>query len=156
MQLYQQRSTNRHISAYINVGGGIASTGGWHGKSQFQPGVNLSCTKGTETTDCVMRRFLDQGTPVIHLTETQKLARQFGLADTDESWRATSLPLSLGSGPSRLLALLVLLTILAVLRAFILTDLGYQLLRDLLIRARLNRRPASRMVGQPTGPQLMV
>ena len=155
MQLYQQRSTNRHIAAYINVGGGIASTGGSHGKSQFQPGVNISCIKGTETTDCVMRRFLEQGTPVIHLAETQKLARQFGLADTDESWHATSLPLSLGNGPSRLLAFLVLLAILAVLRAFILTDLGFRLLRDLLSRARLNRRPALRMVGQPSGPQLM-
>ena len=155
MDLYEREAGDRPIAAYINVGGGAASTGGIDGKSQFRPGLNVAAAAGAEPVDCVMRRFVDRGTPAIHLAETQRLARRFRLSNEDESWQIAASPLVVSRRPSRLGALAALLLIVCVLRGFVLTDLGYQLFRDLLNWARITKQPSLRVVGQPAGPQLM-
>ena len=148
---------DRAIAAYINVGGGIASTGGDQGKALFRAGVNRGPTSKARTPclDCVMCRFLDEGTPVIHLAQTQLLARRFGFSEAGDSWQVATAGAIPGNGPSRWLAFFVLVAIIAMLRAVILSDLGHQLLHDLLRFTRLTKQPALRVVGQADGPQLM-
>ena len=79
MQLYHSTAAEQPIRAYINVGGGVASTGGQQSDHSFRPGLNLVVNRSGQV-DCVMARFAKQEVPVIHLTELRQLAIRYGMA----------------------------------------------------------------------------
>lgn len=79
MALYQELAGNNPIKVYINVGGGTTSVGTTVGKKMFQPGLNLHPPASEVNIDSVMKRFIDNDVPVIHVTQIEKLARRYGL-----------------------------------------------------------------------------
>ncbi len=132
MAIYQRVAAGRPIKAYINIGGGTVSVGKAIGKQMYQPGLNLQPPPGATDIDSVMTRFAKTGTPVIHMVEIRRLARQYNLPT-----ELATMP-SPGEGElfgaqrsSRLLAALVLVAILLSLRSIVLTDWSYQLAQRL-------------------------
>ncbi len=79
MRLYHEHADGVPIKAYINVGGGATSVGTHEGKKQFDPGLNLKAPLGEKLEDSVMSRFAKAGVPVLHFTQTEELAMQYGL-----------------------------------------------------------------------------
>ncbi len=79
MLLYHEHADGAPIKAYINVGGGATSVGTHEGKKQFDPGLNLKAPLGEKLEDSVMSRFAKAGVPVLHFTQTEELAMQYGL-----------------------------------------------------------------------------
>ena len=133
MSLYRKNSPTNPITAYINVGGGVASCGGSAGKVQFRQGLNREVVAASgsaagssappEAVDCVALRFLRQGVPVIHLSDTSAIARQCGMPLEEMGTTAAvgTGPLYASIGPSRGGALLLLSTILTALHCLIRT-----------------------------------
>ena len=128
MELYARRAQRRPIAAYINVGGGVASTGGRAAGQDFLPGLNRPATtqfgamlSPTSTVDSVMTRFRRQGVPVIDLRNVEALASKYGLPMT-----ATATPVadvkSIGRAaaqPRRELAFLVLVVVLVAMHVVV-------------------------------------
>jgi len=87
LAIYRERAGSSRIAAYINVGGAIASVGTPADKRAFRPGLNRRPPIDGTTLDSVMSRFADSGVPVIHLSQMEVLAREYGLPT-----RPTELP----------------------------------------------------------------
>ncbi len=144
MQVYDSRVGNRPVKAYINVGGGSASVGTHVGKKQFSPGLNMDVPRGEGLADSVMLRYAERRIPVIHISSIEVLAKSFGVkADSD-----TDPPLGVGSvyiqaEPNRWLAAGGVLTVLAVMLAFIRLDVGMRILRG---RRKENTKQPQQMV----------
>jgi poly-gamma-glutamate system protein len=64
---------------YLNIGGGRAAVGIRPFKRLLKPGLIFSDLPAAERADSVIRRFLKEGVPVIHLGEIKELARQYRL-----------------------------------------------------------------------------
>ena len=64
---------------YLNIGGGRAAAGVRSFKRLLKPGLLFSDLPVGRRTDSVIRRFLKEGIPVIHLGELNELARQYRL-----------------------------------------------------------------------------
>jgi poly-gamma-glutamate system protein len=64
---------------YLNVGGGRAAAGIRPFKRLLRPGLLFSDLPVGERADSVIRRFLKEGVPVIHLGEIKEFARQYRL-----------------------------------------------------------------------------
>lgn len=77
MEIYQHSGVP--IAAYINIGGGTASTGINIGKEWFKTGINKKLPRAVRKNPSVMRRFLEQGIPVINMRNVRVLARRYGL-----------------------------------------------------------------------------
>jgi len=144
-EIYQERSGDRPIAAYVNVGGGTAAVGTRLGKRLFEPGLNRRAPAGSSRFDSVMARFVQDGVPVIHLVKVQQLAQRYGLR-----LEFTRLP-DVGEGKvyfreqySALLTWAVLITILACLWVFVRSDLGLSVLQSR--RERRKKRPPEEMV----------
>jgi poly-gamma-glutamate system protein len=79
MALYRDASGGKPIRAYVNVGGGTSSVGTRRSKFAFQPGVNRQTPPKAALIDSVMARFLDEGIPVVHLLQINRMAQRYGL-----------------------------------------------------------------------------
>jgi poly-gamma-glutamate system protein len=64
--------------AYVNVGGGVASAGTRSARILLKPG-NLPDVPEGDERDSVIRRFLKEKIPVIHVENIRQLAREYGL-----------------------------------------------------------------------------
>ena len=64
---------------YLNVGGGRAAAGIRPLKRLLKPGLLSADLPAGERTDSVIRRFLKDGIPVIHLGDVKELARHYRL-----------------------------------------------------------------------------
>ncbi len=71
--------TKTRPKVYLNVGGGRAAAGVRPFKRLLRPGLLFSDLPAGERTDSVIRRFLKEGVPVIHLGEIKELARSYRL-----------------------------------------------------------------------------
>jgi poly-gamma-glutamate system protein len=155
---YRRAASGTPIKAFLNVGGGVASTGGEKGQHLFQAGLNRHVGAAAAQVDCVMARFAASGTPVIHLNHVQELAAQWGFPVAPETFP------ELGVGrpfqdqqPNRWLALVVLVGILASMRCCVWSGKGQLALRRL---PRWLQAHAPVAIHAPneldTEPQLMV
>jgi len=131
MRIYQAAATDSSegaIKAYVNVGGGVASTGGSAAKRQYRPGLNRTLPQDVLQTDSVMARFAARGIPVLHLGHVRALARRYGfpLAPVEMPAVGCGRPFH-RQAPSRPLATAGLLLILGLLQAFVLTDWSHRL-----------------------------
>jgi poly-gamma-glutamate system protein len=79
MAIYRDHAGSKPIRAYINVGGGTSSVGTRRSKFAFQPGINRRTPPRAALIDSVMARFLDEGTPVIHFLQVNRMAQRYGL-----------------------------------------------------------------------------
>lgn len=139
MRIYRERAKGQTIKAYINVGGGLISVGGTEGKKVYRPGLNLQAPRGALQVDCVMTRFMRQGTPAINLVQVNELAEQYELPLAPDSLP----PIGEGSAfvkreYNRWLAGGILVLILIGLRTLLFTDIGVRLLKG---RGTSRQRP---------------
>jgi poly-gamma-glutamate system protein len=163
MQIYTTKAGIKPIKLYVNVGGGVVSTGGSEAKRQYQPGLNRTLPVGVQEVDSVMGRFSRQGIPVIHLGKVRALAQRYGFPYAPKQMPAVGMGRPFhAQAPSRWLAALSLLSILGLMHAFVLTDWGYQMKRQaqfLYQRFRGQEAQAHppRLAGATSkGPRLMV
>jgi hypothetical protein len=162
MRIYETADSNP-IKAYVNVGGGIASTGGSEAKRQYQPGLNRAVPRNLLETDSVMARFAGQGIPVIHLGQVRALARRYGfpIAPTEMPVVGSGRPFH-RQAPSRPLAAAGLLLVLGLLHAFVLTDWGHRMEQQARflfqrLRGREDRPRYPQLAGKSgQAPRLMV
>ena len=162
MDLYQQLADGQEIKAYINVGGGVASTGGQHGKHLFRPGLTRRASRSALQVDSVMTRFAREGRPIIHMIEARRLAERYAMpiAPTELPELGTGRAYT-RTGANRWLAAIVLLTILLALRSYMLTSWGYRIetwFASLRARQKVRLRVVSDASKEPqlAEPQLMV
>lgn len=142
MKVIDEKAAGNLIKAYINVGGGTASVGTHVGKKQFKPGLNLERPAGAELVDSVMLRFAERGVPVIHLSNLETLAKQYGLPSEPKGIP----PVGQGSvfvkaEYNRWIALAGLVAIFAAMLAFIRTDVGSRILRSAALRKDRANQP---------------
>jgi len=64
---------------YINVGGGVAAVGPRTFKKSLKPGLILAEAPVEDKNDSVIRHFLKEDIPVIHIEDVKELARHYGL-----------------------------------------------------------------------------
>ena len=76
MALYFRQANPR---AFINVGGGVASTGIRSFKRFLRPGLILADMPTDTKTDSVINRFLKEKISVIHIENVKQLAGHYGL-----------------------------------------------------------------------------
>lgn len=79
MAIYHDEAGAKPIRAYINVGGGTSSVGTRRSKFAFQPGINRRTPPRAALIDSVMARFVDEGIPVIHFLQINRMAERYGL-----------------------------------------------------------------------------
>lgn len=76
MAIYFRKSAPK---AYINVGGGIVSAGVRAFKLSVKPGLLKKGAITNTSSDSVIRRFLEENVPVIHLGNIRRLAKEDGM-----------------------------------------------------------------------------
>ncbi len=162
MDLYEQLADGQEVKAYINVGGGVASTGGEHGKHLFRPGLTRRASRAALQVDSVMTRFAREGRPIIHMIEARRLAERYAMpiapAELPELGTGRAYT---RTGANRWLAGAVLLTILVALRSYMITSWGYRIetwFASLKARQGIRLRIVSDTANEPQlgEPQLMV
>ena len=84
---------NAPPKVYINVGGGVVSAGVRAFKLSVKPGLLMKDAIANTSSDSVIRRFLQEEIPVIHLGNVRRLAREYGLPIAP----ATMTPIGVGS-----------------------------------------------------------
>ena len=77
--LYSKYANGRPIKAYINIGGGTASTGPPAIDQYFEPGLITSATPKAFAVESVTGHFLKQGVPVINFSGIATIAARYGL-----------------------------------------------------------------------------
>lgn len=77
--LYAEYSGGRPIKAYINIGGGSASTGPPSIDQFFEPGMITSARPRAFAVDSVTGHFLKQDVPVLNFSGIATIARRYGL-----------------------------------------------------------------------------
>ena len=74
----------RPIRAYVNVGGGSASTGPPSIDQYFEPGLITSAGPKAFAVDSVTGHFLKQGVPVLNFSGIATIASRYGLPLTPQ------------------------------------------------------------------------
>ncbi len=130
LALYKEKAGNKPFVAYINVGGGQGSTGGYELKETYLPGLNLKGPAGVDPKYSVMGAFSKRDVPVIHLIHVQDLARKYQLPQSPNEVPEP------GQGGvfervsyNRFLAGFCLVLVVGVLTVFVRTHWGAQFLR---------------------------
>jgi poly-gamma-glutamate system protein len=77
--LYSKYAGRKPIRAYINIGGGTASTGPPAIDQYFEPGLITSAVPRAFAVDSVTGHFLKQGVPVLNFSGIATIARRYGL-----------------------------------------------------------------------------
>ena len=82
--VYSEFAAGRPIRAYVNIGGGSASTGPPSVDQYFEPGLITSATPKAFAVDSVTGHFLKQGVPVLNFSGIATIARRYGLPLTPQ------------------------------------------------------------------------
>lgn len=77
--LYTKYANGRPIRAYVNIGGGSASTGPPSIDQYFAPGFITSAGPKAFAVDSVTGHFLKQGVPVLNFSGIATIASRYGL-----------------------------------------------------------------------------
>jgi poly-gamma-glutamate system protein len=79
MEIYADRSKGRRYSAYINIGGGLASLGSSQNGRLIPSGVNLDLYRRNFPARGVVNTMAERRIPVIHLLRLVEIADDYGL-----------------------------------------------------------------------------
>ena len=142
MELYEDRAEGKPIKVYINVGGGMISTGKNIGKLMFRPGLNDRPPRNIREIDGVMPRFAHQNVPVIHVVHVNSLANRYTLPlEPTEAPSIGEGGVFMGIDYSKPLVIGVLAFILLSLYGFIRTDVGFRMLRTAQSKSQRDTQP---------------
>lgn len=78
MKIYEQYAGLNQIKTFVNVGGGSISVG-QDSKKIFRPGLNQRRILPGSTSDSLLKRFTEQGLPVIHLRHISELTQRYNM-----------------------------------------------------------------------------
>jgi len=84
MRMYRQVSGGKQYSAYINIGGGVASLGGQYNSRLIRPGYQRRLPPANYPVNAVINRMSKAGVSVMNLTDVRILARRYGTLDVIE------------------------------------------------------------------------
>lgn len=142
MELYKDKAEGKPIKAYINVGGGMISTGKSIGKLMFHPGLNIRPPRHVREIDGVMPRFAEENVPVIHVVHVATLANRYTLPlEPIEAPSIGQGGVFTGVDYSKPLVIGVLAFILLSLYGFIRTDVGFRMLRTSQSKSQRDTQP---------------
>lgn len=80
MEIYNDNlPKGKQYSAYINIGGGLASIGSFQNFVMVKAGITEKLPVGNYPLKGTMIRMAENGTPVINLTDIRLLAKRYGL-----------------------------------------------------------------------------
>jgi len=82
--IYSEYADGKPIRAYINIGGGSASTGPPSIDHYFEPGLITSAQPRAFAVDSVTGHFLKQGVPVLNFSGIATIAQRYGLPPTPQ------------------------------------------------------------------------
>ena len=71
--VYDEQANGRPIKAFVNVGGGLPSTGG----AEFDPGLTIGRASGDVEAQGLLYYMQQRSVPVINLTDVKQLARKY-------------------------------------------------------------------------------
>ncbi len=105
LELYEKSAEGKHIKAYINIGGGIASIGRHFAKpnltkeqkelilsNHLDSGINQSMPVTLANSNSVAIRYLKLGVPVVNIKDISHIAKEYDL----QPWHSYML---IGVGP---------------------------------------------------------
>jgi hypothetical protein len=142
MALYKEKAEGKPIKAYINVGGGMISTGKSIGKLMFLPGLNLRPPRHVREIDGVMPRFAQDNVPIIHVVHIAALANRYALPlEPTEAPSIGEGGVFMGIDYSKPLVIGTLVFILMCLYGFIRTDVGFRMLRASQAKSQRDIQP---------------
>ena len=157
MDVYDTAAEGQPIAAYVNVGGGAASIHGDDGREAFGSGLTTALPHAADQVDCVAVRYVQAGVPVINLGNVKQLARAHGLPIAPQVAPAIGLgQVFATSRPSRIAAALLLVAVLAMVRAYVWTDLWARLKQRFALLNPPADQPALRVHAGAPGAELMV
>lgn len=84
MEIYDNATRPDRLSAYVNIGGGIASLGSSQNRALIQPGLSTDLGLRNFPRKGVIIRMAQRGIPVIHLNQIESIAQRFGLPRAPE------------------------------------------------------------------------
>jgi poly-gamma-glutamate system protein len=82
MEIYDSINNGKKYAVYINVGGGIASLGNTINGKLIPAGLTEILPVKNYPVNGVIIKMGEQGIPIIHLLNIEKLARQYGLPES--------------------------------------------------------------------------
>jgi poly-gamma-glutamate system protein len=82
MEIYKEQSSGKHIKAFINVGGGIASLGSIENAQFIPTGLIESLPIKNFPSSGVLIKMANKNIPIIHLLNVTQLATKYGLPVT--------------------------------------------------------------------------
>jgi hypothetical protein len=142
MDLYKEAAEGKPIKAYVNVGGGMISTGKSIGKQMFEPGLNSRPPRHVREIDGVMPRFARMNVPIIHVVNIATLANRYTLPlEPTEAPSIGEGGVFMGINYSKPLVVGTLLFILICLYGFIRTDVGFRMLRASQAKSQRDVQP---------------
>jgi hypothetical protein len=142
MELYEDKAEGKPIKAYINVGGGMISTGKSIGKLMFHPGLNIRPPRHVREIDGVMPRFARENVPIIHVVHIAALANRYALPlEPTEAPSIGEGGVFMGIDYSKPLVIGTLIFILMCLYGFIRTDVGFRMLRASQAKSQRDVQP---------------
>jgi hypothetical protein len=76
MDTYDKQAGGRPIKAFINVGGGLVSTGA-KSQRQFDPGLTVGPAQGDVEAQGLLYGMQQRNVPIVNLTDIKQLARTY-------------------------------------------------------------------------------
>jgi poly-gamma-glutamate system protein len=80
MQIYDHESKGRAYSAYVNIGGGLASLGSAQNGKLIPAGVNFHFDQANFPARGVINIMAERKIPIIHVMEVTDIANQYGVS----------------------------------------------------------------------------
>jgi len=84
MAVFRRESGGERYDAYINVGGGLASVGSGQVAKLVRPGLTKALSMRDLPRRGVLVRMADEGVPVIHVPDADRLIERYGLMPPSE------------------------------------------------------------------------
>jgi poly-gamma-glutamate system protein len=78
-EIYARYSEGKSYGAFINVGGGVAVLGSSESGALIPAGLNLEYVVRNYPARGLIHEYWEQGTPIIHLLDVDRIAQQYGL-----------------------------------------------------------------------------
>lgn len=84
MEIYleAEKSQNKPLKAYVNVGGGIASLGSTQNGRLIRAGLTPDLTDATFPAEGVITLMAERGLPIIHMLSIKRIARDYQISIT--------------------------------------------------------------------------
>jgi len=123
MEIYYKYAGNNDIKAYVNVGGGIMSVGGFRNSRKiFKPGLNI-LSEAAVNFDSVMVRFAKKSVPVVHIRHIRELCQIYNMPCELNQIPAPGQGMIFGSSKyNQLLVIFVLIFICVLLLVLVKTE----------------------------------